>query len=416
MSIIQEVNLTSKPSDKTGGPKTATLRMAELDGLRALAILLVISFHSWFFLQFLMPTTEAFLAFSDSLPWFLGFIRRGDLGVDIFFVLSGYLLSWQLLRKRIKTGHIDLKKFYAHRFFRIYPLYLVALMLAAVDSGITPDMLGNLLAYNIWIDASNIIIPWTWSLSVELEFYAIVPLLILLIRNGTTLALLAAAFSLLTIGWSYWILATYPQLANYSLIDLRLAGQDDIIALFYKHLYVAMPVRLSQFTFGMAGAWIVLNRSAFLSRIGGVAKLLLVLFILIGAGLPLLNNPFTHLSEAYQPIVYFELLFGRVIFAAAIALMIVLLHANKMPKLKGFLSLGFLEPVARFSFSMYLFHPLFIYLGIVIFVGTDKVPTISVFQYFGICIVAILGSMLLGFITWYVIERPTIRFGRKRFG
>lgn len=129
-----------------------------------------------------MPTTEAFLAFSDSLPWFLGFIRRGDLGVDIFFVLSGYLLSWQLFRKRMKTGHVDLKRFYAHRFFRIYPLYLVALMLAAVDSGITLDMLGNLLAYNIWIDASNIIIPWTWSLSVELEFYAIVPLLILLIR------------------------------------------------------------------------------------------------------------------------------------------------------------------------------------------------------------------------------------------
>lgn len=49
MAIIQEVKLTSKASDKTGGPKTATLRMAELDGLRALAILLVISFHSWFF-------------------------------------------------------------------------------------------------------------------------------------------------------------------------------------------------------------------------------------------------------------------------------------------------------------------------------------------------------------------------------
>ncbi len=390
--------------------------MTELDGLRALAILLVISFHSWYFLQFVLPTTEAFLAFSDSLPWVLGFIRRGDLGVDIFFVLSGYLLSWQLFRKRLKTGHVDLKRFYAHRFFRIYPLYLIALLVAAIDSGITLKMLGNLLAYNIWTDASNIIIPWTWSLSVELEFYAIVPLLILLVRSGTTLALLSTASGLLTVGWSYWVLTAHPQLAAHSLIDLKLAGQNDDIALFYKYLYVAMPVRLSQFTFGMAGAWLVLNRASYLSKIGGATKVFLVLFILIGAGLPLVHNPFTNLTDTYRPIVYFELLFGRVSFAAAIAMMIALLHANTLPRLKIFLSLRFLEPIARFSFSMYLFHPLFIYVGIITFIGTGKTETISVFQYAGVCTVAILGSMLLGFITWHVIERPAIRFGRKKFG
>ncbi len=277
-------------------------------------------------------------------------------------------------------------------------------------------MLGNLLAYNIWTDASNIIIPWTWSLSVELEFYAIVPLLILLVRNGTSLAVLATAFSLLTVGWSYWVLTTYPQLANHSLIDLKLAGQNDDIALFYKYLYVAMPVRLSQFTFGMVGAWVVLNRASILSKIGGSTKALLIFLILIGAGLPLVHNPFTILSDTYRPIVYFELLFGRVAFAAAISLMIVMLHANMLPRLKNLLSLRFLEPIARFSFSMYLFHPLFIYLGIITFIGTAKTATISVFQYAGVCTVAILGSVLFGYVTWYVIERPAIRFGRNKFG
>ena len=405
--------MTTPATEKTSGP---SLRMAELDGLRALAILLVISFHSWYFLQFVLPTTEAFLKFSDSLPWVLGFIRRGDLGVDIFFVLSGYLLSWQLFQKRMESGSISVKRFYAHRFFRIYPLYLIALLLAAFDSGITLRMLGNLLAYNIWTDASNIIIPWTWSLSVELQFYAIVPLLILIVRNGTTLAILSAAFGLLTVGWSYWILSTHPQLAEHSLIDLKMAGQNDDIALFYKHLYVAMPVRLSQFTFGMAGAWVVLNRADHLSKIGSGTKAFLILLILIGACLPLVHNPFTILTESFQGIVYFELLFGRVTFAAAIAMMISLLHSNTLPNLKRILSLRVLEPIARFSFSMYLFHPLFIYLGIVTFIGTAKTETISVFQYVGVCTVAILGSVLFGFITWYVIERPAIRFGRKKFG
>jgi len=390
--------------------------MQELDGLRALAILLVVSFHSWYFLQFLMPTTEAFLNFSDSLPWILGFIRRGDLGVDVFFVLSGYLLSWQLFRKRMKSDSIGVKRFYAHRIFRIYPLYLVALLLAAIDSGITFRLLGNLLAYNIWTDASNIIIPWSWSLSVELEFYAIVPLLILLVRNGKTLATLSAAFALLTVGWSVWTLTNQPQIANHSLMDLKLAGRDSDISLFYKHLYVAMPVRLSQFTFGMAGAWVVLNRVSMLSKISGPTKSMLIFLILIGAGLPLVHNPFTNLADNFRSIVYFELLFGRVTFAAAIATMIVMLHSNALPGLKKLLSAQIFEPVARFSFSMYLFHPIFIYLGIVVFIGTDKTDTVSVLQYVGVCTVAILGSMLFGFITWHVIERPAIRFGKKKFG
>ena len=97
-------------------------------------------------------------------------------------------------------------------------------------------------------------------------------------------------------------------------------------------------------------------------------------------------------------------------------MMISLLHSNTLPNLKRILSLRVLEPIARFSFSMYLFHPLFIYLGIVTFIGTAKTETISVFQYVGVCTVAILGSVLFGFITWYVIERPAIRFGRKKFG
>lgn len=390
--------------------------MAELDGLRALAILFVIMFHSWFFVRFNMISTEDFLVYSDSLPWILGFIRRGDLGVDIFFVLSGYLLSWQLFRKRMKTGQINLKQFYAHRIFRIYPLYIIALLIALVGGGFSYGVLGNIFAYNIWTDTANIIIPWSWSLSVELEFYAIVPLLIFLVRNGASMALLTVIFALLTIGWSYWALSHYPSLASNSLIDLRIADQNDIIDTFYKYLYVAMPVRLNQFVFGMAGAWVVLNRADFLTGLGTKTKVSLVMFVFLGGAFPLLNNPYTHLTEAMQPIVYIEQLFGRIVFAAAIALLIVLVHTNTAPRLKSILSISILEPIARFSFSMYLFHPIFIYLGFAIFIGPDRASTISPFQQIGIMLVGILGSMLFGAITWYVIERPAIRFGRNKFG
>ncbi len=264
------------------------------------------------------------------------------------------------------------KTVYAHRIFQTYPLHLAAQRLA--------------------------------------------PILILLVRNGRALAMLSAAFALLTVGWSYGVLTTYPQLADHSLIDLKLAGRDSDIELFYKHLYISMPVRLSQFIFGMVGAWVVLNRTSMLSRIRGATKVMLVTLIVIGAALPLVRNPFTILAYSYRPIVYFELLFGRVTFAAAIATMIVMMHSGALPTLKKQLSAQIFETVARFSFSMYLFHPIFIYLGIVMFIGTDKTDTISVLQYVGVCTVGILGSMLFGLITWHVIESPAIRFSQKKFG
>ncbi|MGE4612697.1 MAG: acyltransferase [Paracoccaceae bacterium] len=404
--------MVADTAEKSNAPK---IRMSELDGLRALAILFVMAFHSWYFLHYTLPSMEVFLEFSDSLPWIFGFIRRGDLGVDIFFVLSGYLLAWQLFRKRMKTGEIRVKSFYAHRIFRIYPLYLVALGLAAIDVGITTDMLGNLLGYNIWTTPANIIIPWTWSLSVELEFYAIVPLLILLIRSGKDLAIMTTVIVLFTIGWNYWILSSYPQIATHSFIDLLLNGRGDDSSTFYHLLYIAMPARISQFTLGMAGAWIVLNRSAFLAELSKKTVTILTILIVLGAAFPLTYNPFTIVSGWPASIIFYEILLGRTIFAAAIALMIVLLHAGRLPTLKRVLSSRLLEPVARYSFSMYLFHPIFVYLGVVAFVGLDKVPTVSILQYIGVAIITLTGSMLTGWITWRFIEGPAIRFGRKHF-
>ena len=388
-------------------------RMAELDGLRAIAILLVLAFHSWFFLQFAMETKAAFLAYSDSLPWLMGFIRRGDIGVDIFFVLSGYLLSWQLFRERQKTGRINFKKFYLHRVFRIYPLYVFALALVTLGAGFSWGLLGNLLAYNIWSNPYEIIIPWSWSLSVELEFYAIVPLLVLLVRNGRSAALLALGFCALAVGWSLWTLTSYPQLAENSLIDLEIADRRADLILYYRNLYVAMPVRISQFGLGLAAAWVVVHKSDFFKSLGRAHVGLLVAGVIATAAVPLLYNPHGHLADEQKAAQFFELLFGRVSFAFATALLISMLHLNLLPRLKVTLASKVLEPIARFSFSMYLFHPLFVYVGIATFVGKDKVTSVSSAQYLGVFAVTLIGSVALGFISWHALENRAIRLGRK---
>src|SRR5947209_8886292 len=93
-------------------------RVPSLDGLRALAILLVLLSHS---------------ARAPSFPWpsdSLGLVHYGAVGVEVFFVLSGFLITLLLLREQHDTGAISLKGFYFRRSLRILPacgVYLLAL-------------------------------------------------------------------------------------------------------------------------------------------------------------------------------------------------------------------------------------------------------------------------------------------------
>jgi len=388
-------------------------RQTELDGLRAIAILLVIAFHAWFFLQFAMPEKQTFLAFSDALPWIAGFIRRGDVGVDVFFVLSGYLLSLQLFYEFKKNDRLNFLRFYQRRLFRIYPLYIIALALVSVGAGPSLALMGNLFAYNIWFDPFEVIIPWSWSLSVELEYYAIAPLLVLFALNQRRLMFLVLGFCALSVGYSFWVLAAFPQLTRFSIIDLEIAENRTDLTLYYKHLYVSMPVRLAQFILGLAGAWIIAYHSEKFAAFARRYSVLLTVVALAGLAAPLLYNPHGEMANANQLAAFVEMRFGRVVFAFAVALVIMLMQIGQARKLSRVLSAKPLEPIARFSFSMYLFHPLFVYLGITFWVGSDTVSTISFAAYLGVFLTAVVGSMLLGFLTWYGIESPAINFGRR---
>jgi peptidoglycan/LPS O-acetylase OafA/YrhL len=145
-----------------------TRRFAGLDGLRAVAILAVIWHHS-------PHSLEATLA------------RRGFLGVDLFFVLSGFLIATLLLREKRAYGRISLKDFWARRFLRLMPAYY--LMLAAVAAAYLLAKPGSPEAQSIvsgmpvyalylsnWIDPEAPFLGPTWSLATEEQFYLIWPL------------------------------------------------------------------------------------------------------------------------------------------------------------------------------------------------------------------------------------------------
>jgi peptidoglycan/LPS O-acetylase OafA/YrhL len=158
-----------------------------LDGIRALAILCVIWGHG-----------VATLPQSNLVVQLRRFLPEGYFGVQIFFVLSGFLITTLLLREGAKTGRISLGGFYRRRAYRILPalyaflLVVLALALFGLIDGIGwQDFLASGLFIRDYFDIDG---TWwighTWSLSVEEQFYIIWPLLVILLPRRTAIRVL----------------------------------------------------------------------------------------------------------------------------------------------------------------------------------------------------------------------------------
>ena len=150
-----------------------------LDHLRALAIILVLIFH--YQLWFTHPN------------WTNWFLQIGWTGVDLFFVLSGFLISSQLFAQVKKGNKISIKEFYIKRFFRIIPIYyfIIAIYFSfpffREKEALPP--LWNFLTFtqNFGTDTAKFgTFSHVWSLCVEEHFYLFFPfILIFLLKNNT---------------------------------------------------------------------------------------------------------------------------------------------------------------------------------------------------------------------------------------
>jgi peptidoglycan/LPS O-acetylase OafA/YrhL len=144
-------------------------RISSLDGLRAISILLVLGGH--------LVGTANYPAFG------LAFGLWADLGVRIFFVISGYLITALLLREHDRTGRISLPAFYIRRTRRIFPAFYAYLAVIALTVGLPWSDLWHAATYttNYHLDpARSWYVGHLWSLSVEEQFYLLWPLVLVL--------------------------------------------------------------------------------------------------------------------------------------------------------------------------------------------------------------------------------------------
>lgn len=195
---------------------SATKKIGEIQGLRALAATLVLLFHA-------------------------KFISGGFIGVDIFYVISGFLITGLLLKEIQRTGHISLRAFYLRRSKRLLPASFLVLFVTAIFAWLVlpPISRGSigrdLIATTLYV--SNYLFAWWqndyqnlnatpspfihyWSLAVEEQFYLFWPLFIVALTKLKSTRKYLVGFSAATIvsfALGIWLTVVAPIWAFYSL-------------------------------------------------------------------------------------------------------------------------------------------------------------------------------------------------------
>jgi peptidoglycan/LPS O-acetylase OafA/YrhL len=161
-------------------------RIPSLDGLRAISILLVVAAHS---------------IMGGHPGLYLVFGHLGNVGVRVFFVISGFLITTLLLKEYDSAGQVSLKNFYARRTLRILPAFCVyvAVVWVLAARGLVQLLPGDMLHTLTYTMNYHVVRSWyvnhLWSLSVEEQFYLLWPAMVLLL--GAARGLRAAGAALL---------------------------------------------------------------------------------------------------------------------------------------------------------------------------------------------------------------------------
>ncbi len=352
---------------------TAELRgyLPTLDGWRAVAILFVMFFHARDALILVIGAPMARLA-PRMLLW-------GPFGVDLFFAISGLLITSRLMAEEAKFGRINLKSFYIRRVFRILPPSLVFLAVVLI-LGLTGVIAFRL---NSWFAALFFYVNYTldplwyvghfWSLAVEEHFYAFWPALLVFVPRNRRVAT-GVSLSLLVFFW---------RMMNYKVAAIGIATGSA----YFTH-QGRTDFQLDGILWGatMALAFSKKWPRWVLSLPFGSALMLLVLLSLNASGNWKLLQVFLLFRKLAVPIILLTTIMncrGIVAFV---------------------LESRVLKAIGRLSYSLYLWQQLFLVWGVQLL---PRVPWAQRFP------VNILCAFACAIVSYYLLEKPFIRIGHR---
>jgi peptidoglycan/LPS O-acetylase OafA/YrhL len=351
-------------------------RIRELDGLRAVAVLLVLIWH-----YFGVPDGKDY--------WLWKALHVGRFGVDLFFVLSGYLITNILLKNRNSSTYFS--SFYGRRALRIWPIYY--LMCAASFVGwlfeVSPTLfdtngvpgwtyLLGLQNFGIAV-AQNNGVYWlggTWSLAIEEQFYLLFPVLVRKIPPERLFGILLAPIIVCPIG---------------RLIDSTLHDAYG--------WYVLPQFRADALAIGALVAWWRLYRKPSETVTLAVnnwfnrALLCLPLLWLLGTGR--WSVAFSHtIAGAFFGLALFLVLDNR--------------GAGRLKILRGPVAVFF----AKTSYAAYMIHHVVIY---ILFAVTGEARTLTTLSGIAMTGIAVVLTFAICALSYRYFEMPLIAFGHRRF-
>ena len=361
-------------------------KLAGLDHLRALAIVLVLLFHYRLF---------------EHPQWVVPVGRFGWTGVDLFFVLSGYLISSQLLKKIANEDKISFKDFFIRRFFRIIPAYLsVVAVYFCIPFFREWEALPPLWKFLTFTQNLGLNINSTrtfshaWSLCIEEQFYLLLPLTLI----GLVYVEAEKRGALLISGLFVFGLAARIYCWYHFVVPV--VGSDEFVVKWYQWIYYPTWGRLDGLLTGISIAALFQFRLVFMTGIARYGNaLLLASIVILSCAYCLCFDAHTFVASVFG--------FPLVSVGYGVLVMAAISPSCFLYKLRSALT----EKIAAWSFAIYLVHKGMIHIAQLEFAKLGVAVDGNVM--FLICIVSsLVGAALLN----VIIEKPFMRLRKKITG
>ncbi|MCP4442334.1 MAG: acyltransferase [Aureispira sp.] len=368
--------------------KNKKIYFENLDGLRFLCFLSVFLFHSF-------HTEYAYI--SDSGLYH--FIKKdlfgnGSLGVNFFFVLSGYLITYLLIEEKKLNGQIDLKKFWIRRILRIWPLFYMCVLfgfyvfpLLKTAFGQTPNETASMAYYLTFTNNFDFIqkglpdasvLGVLWSVAIEEQFYLIWPIILYVLPIK-----------------KYWM--AFSAIIGVSLI---FRGFNDS---YIMHEYHTLSC-IGDMAVGAFGAWLIIEKAKFKQKIVDLNKLTLVLIYTVFALIFFFRDEFLHTTFLIR-------VFERQ-FISIVILLIILEQCFTVNSLFKMSSFKRISKLGLITYGLYCLH----FIGILIATTLTKKLAINTELWQVLIIDTLLAltiTIIISKISYRFYEKPFLKFKEK---
>jgi peptidoglycan/LPS O-acetylase OafA/YrhL len=341
-----------------------------LDGLRGIAVLMVLLQH--------FPAIHGLDVYNRLLSLFKK-LGLGYVGVELFFILSGYLITRLLVIAFQQRQQKILTNFYIKRAFRILPVFFLTIgvcffLLPEFDYKYIAGFLAN---YYFAFNTDPHPLRHFWSLAVEEQFYLIWPLIVLMA-------------------------VSYRFRIEKVLMVLMIIA---IAVVLYRDVWVATDLSRDLIHRSVETRMIALCVGSYFAVCGLPTKSLQFLFVLMAATVILVMGLQLLSQTGLWPYMKSTKTFGFLIVSSSIFLM----AANSESRLVWFFELRPLVAIGVISYGLYVYHlPLFYYLGYSHMQMRGNQASL------GVAVMLLSCTFLIAIISWFCMEKP-LRSIRKRF-